>query len=543
MRILPYYIIHTVINSIKKLFRTWVAIILAVCLGFGLIGGVIGFVMGTVIEDSGAAAYEETVDDEEETSEFTEQDKQEMLSLIRGAIILITFAVILLAVYSGDKSGTKIFTMPDVNFLFASPLPPQSVLMFRTVIQMGIAIVSSVYILFQIPNLVLNVGLSIGTCLCIFLAYFLLLYLSRITAVFTYTVSATSTKLKRIIKPFVFLCFLMLFLGFFTFSRSKNLSYWQAFLKLFSFETLEFIPIFGWFSGMILSAARGAWLKVLLFAFLLTVSTVILTMLIWKIKADFYEDALSGASEAQKAVNAANGETVKRKKERSQKIARNGEIGGLGASVFFGKTIYNRRRFAKLGIFTPTSVTYTLIALAALPCLKLFLSVETVIVSGFGLAVCIFFRNLGNPLADEMSKPFIYTVPESPHKKILFSMVGGLTETALDLSPVLLIGVITLPKQIPSLLSWFVLWLSLDVFCSSVGLFTELALPQAIIPSIKAMLGIFIRMFAVVPGLVMLIISAAANIPLLLVLTVVLNSLSAAVLLFITPLFLHSGKA
>ena len=168
MRVLPYYIVHTVINSIKKLFKTWVAIFIAICLGLGLVGGIIGVVVGTVVEDSSIdSSAEEIVEEEDEIPEMTPEETEEMQSFITGGIALLTFIVILFSIYGGDKSGAKIFTMPDVNFLFASPMKPQSILMFRMILQMGVAIVSSIYLLFQLPNLTMNVGLSIKTCLIV----------------------------------------------------------------------------------------------------------------------------------------------------------------------------------------------------------------------------------------------------------------------------------------------------------------------------------------------------------------------------------------
>ena len=296
MRILPYYILHTFINSIKKLFKTWVAIFIAVCLGFGLIGGIVGVTIGSIVEDS---AIEETVEDDEyyEDTPLTDDEKKEIINVSRGAIILLTLVVILFSIYGGDKSGTKIFTMPDVNFLFPSPLKPQSVLMFKTILQMGVAIVSSIYILFQIPNMVMNIGLSIYACISIIIAYAFLLYYSRLASVLTYTVTATKEKLKKYIRPFVIACFVVLVLIYYAVLKTGNLSYFEAILKICSIKELEFIPVFGWLSGLIISAINESFSAFIIYLALNIIATICFTLLIWKIPADFYEDALVGANE------------------------------------------------------------------------------------------------------------------------------------------------------------------------------------------------------------------------------------------------------
>ncbi len=545
MRILPYYILHTFINSIKKLFKTWVAVFLAVCVGFGIIGGIIGVVVGSAVEENMPTTYEEEIYEEEyEDVPLTAEEKQEMLSFIRGIIILISFAVIMFSIYGGDKSGAKIFTMPDVNFLFAAPIKPQSVLMFRTVLQMGIAFASSLYILFQIPNLMLNVGLSIFTCVTIFIAYAFLLYFSRLAGVFTYTVAATNERLKKYIRPFVIIVFAVVIglIYLYVTSNSEN-DYFKSAIDLFANDKWEYLLIFGWISGLIMSAANGNILGCLIYCLALIAASVLLTLLIWKIKADFYEDAFSEATSAQEILDAAQkGEAVKRKKDRSEKLSRNKEFKTNGAVIFFEKTIYNRKRFAKFGVFTPTAFTYSVIALFATFGLELILDTQSVLPLGFIMLVVIFFRNMGNPLAEEMTHNFIYTIPDSASKKLWYSILGCVYEAVFDILPAMIIAVISMPAKIGTVVIWALLWISLDFFCSAVGLFSELALPSALVPSIKAMFALFIRMFAIVPGLIMVIIGAVANAPFWLIFTTLINIALGTGLNFISPLFLHSGK-
>lgn len=541
MRILLYYIFHTFINSIKKLFKTWVAVFLVVVLCFGLLGGIVGATIGSFVEED-EVITEEIEDDEIDAEPLTEKDKAEMIIFIKGCIILITAAVILFSIYGGDKSGTKIFTMPDVNFLFASPLPPQSVLMFRTVLQMGVAIVSSLYLLFQIPNLVLNVGLNIWTCLAIFLGYAFLLYFSRIVSVFTYTFASTHIKVKKYIRPFVIIVIALIF-GIYAYNLYYLKSgYLYSFLNMFP-TWCEYIPIIGWMAGLIISVAEAEYFKFAIYFVLMVAASIVLTVLVWKVKADFYEDAFSNAQELQETVEAASkGETAKRKKDRSDKIMRNGEFKSCGAKIFFEKTLYNCRRFRKFGTLSSTAYTYLLIAFALCFGGKMLFSFESVIPMGFAMLVCVFFRNLGNPLAEEMNKIWLFTVPEPTSNKLWYSLFGGLLETAIDLIPAFIVTTVILPEKILYLTVWFILGISLDFFCSSVGLFVELALPDSLATSIKAMFAISIRMFSIVPGLITSIIGAATNNVFFLFITVALNIIPAVILMFISPLFLENGK-
>ena len=550
MRILPYYLLHTIVNSIKKLFRNKViAIVLALILGMGVIGGVIGVTVGYFLGDieepaSSYEEYDENYEDypeEDEDEDLTEEDLQTIFMFIEAGVGALVLLVVLGSIYGGDKSGVKIFTMADVNFLFASPMKPQSVLMFKTVLQMGVAIVSSIYLLFQFPNL-MNLGLDLRECLCIFAAWIFMLFIGKLASVFTYTVAATHPSLRKAIRPFVYTVAGLLLLTVVGLNRVGGLTLTEAVRTVFVGKYHRFIPLFGWFQGFVMSAIDGRWWFVLLYFVLLVALCVIVTFLIWRIKADFYEDALQNANEMQEMLENAKSGVIKRKKTRSQKIARNREMSGIGAAVFFGKTVYNRRRFAKLGIFTATSTTYLSLALLCGLFLRFVVQSSTLLPIGFILLVVMFFRNLGNPLATETDHLFLYLTPESAFQKLLFCMAGCLYETAMDLLPAFLVTAVFCNGDFSLLVGWLLVWLSLDLFCSSVGLFIELALPSYFVPAIQKMLGMSIRMAAILPGAIILIIGAATNLLPALAGVLALNLAVSAVLLWVTPYFLHAGK-
>ena len=70
-RLLLYYVGHTFINSIKKLFRTWVIIFFLVCFGIGIVPGVGGGIIGAMIDDeiSGDTEDSEYIEEPEESIE------------------------------------------------------------------------------------------------------------------------------------------------------------------------------------------------------------------------------------------------------------------------------------------------------------------------------------------------------------------------------------------------------------------------------------------------------------------------------------------
>ena len=48
MRLFIYYAVHSFLNTLKKLLKTWVAVFLVLAVGGAVIGGVIGLVASAV---------------------------------------------------------------------------------------------------------------------------------------------------------------------------------------------------------------------------------------------------------------------------------------------------------------------------------------------------------------------------------------------------------------------------------------------------------------------------------------------------------------
>ena len=91
---------------------------------------------------------------------MTEEDIIFVKKLIESGVFLLIIIALLWGIYGGSQKGSDFFQMADVNLLFTAPMKPQSVLFFRLTFQMAALMLGSLYILFQIPNLVLNLGFS-----------------------------------------------------------------------------------------------------------------------------------------------------------------------------------------------------------------------------------------------------------------------------------------------------------------------------------------------------------------------------------------------
>ena len=111
MNLLAYYISHSFINQIKKIFRTWVVIFFLICV---LVGAGVGLLVGTLqkqAKEKEEAAQTEEVQTEEEAPGFhltlpEGVEKRDAVEAVAGAMII---ALLAFCAVNADTHGSKLF--------------------------------------------------------------------------------------------------------------------------------------------------------------------------------------------------------------------------------------------------------------------------------------------------------------------------------------------------------------------------------------------------------------------------------------------------
>ncbi len=554
MRLFGYYALHSVKNQLKKLFKTWVMIFLLACM---LIGGLIGVGAASLedaAEERNAIEYAEEIDETENWEEEWEEDWEEdailvddiygTIELIAGGIILAFFVF---QAIGADKNGSKIFLPADVNLLFASPMKPQSVLMFRLMCQMGVILLSSIYLGFQVPNLVINLDMGLWAAVGVLLTWLFTVAIGKLIQIFLYIYFSSNAGLKKYLRNGIYGFGGGIAGAYFLYTAASGLDYFSAALQFFNHDITRWIPFWGWIKGFCMFCMEGNLLGALVSLAVIFVGGGLLVTIIWRLKADFYEDAMAKSEETAQLLEAAQSEKssgfVKRKKDRSEKLRRDGMNRGSGANVFFWRIMYNRFRFAHFGIFTKTSETYLVAAAGISLCCKFVLETDGLIPVILALGVLTFYRTLGNPLAEDTSKDFFRMIPESTGKKLFWSVLGGTVNCLLDLIPaILLIELIYMVNPLV-LLAWIPFILSVDFFGSNVGAFINLSVPVSAGTIIKQIVMVMFLYFGLLPdiaimavGIVFEQVEAAA------VICAAVNFGLGMLFLALTPLFLEAKE-
>lgn len=512
MRLWGYYALHTFINTIKKIFKSKVMIvILCSFLIGGVIGGSVGFI-SSLVEDQ--AQTESSVSKDDKTNDPAQMEEDFMTvhadairESIPAATMILLLVVVLWGIYGGSKKGSDFFLMADANILFAAPLKAQTVLMFRLSFQILALLFFTFYLIFQVPSMKLILGLDNFAIVAIFLAWGMLLFMSKLMSVFTYTLTATYEHLKKYVVPFVFAVGLLVVAATGAVYISTGSDYMATLRLTYGADWSNYIPVFGWYKAMVMNAINGHVLASLGYMALNLVFLIALVWGIWHIKADFYEDALAGAQKRDDMTKAAlEGRNINKDKKQSakraqkleHKVRKSYELKGWGASVFLHKSILNRRRFSKFGFVTNTLLLYLAIGGLGAAFMAYKTDLREISVIGLIMALTLFFRNFGNPIEIESSHNWLFLVPEDPYKKVLYAILAGSVDCVLDLLPGIVVATVILRGNPLMALLWLATLVSMDLMFSCFGLLLQAILPSSAMDVVKSMLQMMLRAFIIV---------------------------------------------
>ena len=464
MRLFFYYASHSLLNTIKKVMKTWVALIL-IFIVFGAMMGFVGSLFdkkkdkteptsATTVELQDGEGPGEEIDLDEAVSGklakskitiFMEENnltKEMIVDLAVSAVFLLVLATNIL----NSQNSSKIFLPADVPMLFSSPMKPQSVLMFRLLCTLGTSLIVSLFMLFQIPNLTINAGLSMVGAISLIVVYAMILVFSTLVQVIFYTITSKLKTGTGNIKNFLAVVYGAILIGFAAYTVIGKHTVIEGIFGYFAGTKTHWIPFWGWLRGISYYACTGDIVLSLVYLGLFVAACAVLVLIIWKMKADFYEDAMFAAEhkaeQLENAKKSARGGVATREKARKGTIDREGFRFGNGANVFLYKAVFNRFRFAKLKV-----------AMA-------------------------FYRTLGDPIREDTSRDFFLLIPEKHYKKLMYSLLGCLAVTAIDLLLPMIVAAVILQANPLSVIAWFVFILSVSFFATNLGTLISLSLPK-----------------------------------------------------------------
>ena len=554
MRLFGYYAWHSFVGQIKKIFRTWVIIFMLVCVAGGGGAGLLAGMTADKVEDTQIAREKENpkeADKEKPTDSF---QKIMRSSGLKGREFLYVFTaagvIILLLFFMGSAdAGGKIFLPADVSLLFASPMKPQSVLMFRLFARMGTFVFLTLYVVIMNLQLADMIGMNGFMIVMLVIAWILMFVTAKLFQIIFYLGCEEHPVLKKSLRYIVLGIAVLLFTIICFYKKASGLPIGTAVNNVLNFRGSFIIPVYGWLKSIVYYSADGKWALSVAFAAVSVVVIIALVYLIYHVKADFYESAMEQTAVIAARIEKSNESKLgfskepKAKKHSHTEIISEGLGHGRGASVFFFKSMHNRWRSAGRGILTKTSVTYIVATIIAGFFAKGQWSANPATAAFMVLMAFVFYRSMGNPLEEDTRMGFYRMIPESPWKKLFFSLISGTVNCCMDILPSLILIAVLFRPSVYLFLMGTALIITIDFYATTVSVFLDSSIPQSVDKMVRQIVQATFLMFGLLPDAIILVVGymndhLMANLPYCIIVNVVVGM----ILFAITPIVMEDMR-
>lgn len=371
------------------------------------------------------------------------------------AIIMLFYSMMFLITFmnglNGGAGNYPMFTLSDVSMLFPSPLKPNKVLFYGLTRQLGLSLLLGFFLLFQYAWLHAAYGLEYVHLVMIVLGYALCLFLGQVCAMAAYTRTSGNESARRIVRYFVygitagFVVWLL-----YSCAPSLVVSVGASEEELFTasiFGAVEkgvdflsaigiFFPVSGWAAGVVGGVFTGDYATVGVCALLIAAAFAAALLLVVKNKNNYYEDVLQTAEVAQSAITAKREGQPAEVTPKKVRLGRTGLGKGSGSSAMFYKHLVENRR-SGVFLFSKMTVIFMLIIIGCSVMYSLMFTEDgdntAALIAVFAMSTYmqLFSESMGR-FSWEISKPYIYLIPEPPFKKLLWAIAETLVADCVE---------------------------------------------------------------------------------------------------------------
>jgi hypothetical protein len=358
-----------------------------------------------------------------------DEDPERIIRDIRELFAGVTaFYTVMFAVIAnkGFHNGASMFSMQDVNFLFTSPFKPQRLLFYGLFRQIGVSLMLGLFLLFQYSWLHNLYDLSYGSLLIILIGYAVTVFLGQVAAMVIYSFTSSDEKRKKIAKS-VFYAFFVIFAAYIALGSMKDADLISGAVKAANSAVIKLMPVSGWASGAVSGIISGNGTDILRGLVLSGVFLALLICLIIFRDQDYYEDVLKSTEIAQSAITARKEGVVGDAAPANVKLGKTGIGRGFGADILYYKHKLEDRR-SRVFILDKISLIFAV-------CTILFaFFVKNAGISAvfiFAVYMQVFTVALGR-FNKELTKPYIYLMPEPPLKKMLYGLAEAVPSAVAE---------------------------------------------------------------------------------------------------------------
>lgn len=352
-----------------------------------------------------------------------------------GLLYLFTFT------YTGLSTGSTLFTMADVGLLFVAPISSKKILIYGLFSTIGKSMLASLFIFYQIPNLKNMFGFGFKEILALFFIYTVMVIFNQILSIAIYIFSHGNQNRKNLVR------LIYGFVGFvavatYKIFQNEQVSILEAVCLLVDSEWFGYLPAIGWVTMFFKGIISGSLVSVIISLGLFVLVIILCILLLSGREADYYEDVLySTEISFQRLRDAKEGRNVSANINRKIDIKEkdHGLNKGKGANVFVYKHLLEMKRSSRFLFIDGFTIIATICVGIAAFIIKNGMLPYIILAS---LIYIQYFLTVFGKLKIELTKPYIYMIPEPSYKKLLAASTSSLLKPCLDL--LLIFGVFAL---------------------------------------------------------------------------------------------------
>lgn len=357
-------------------------------------------------------------------------------AVLKSGYLVWLLALGTVTALSALESGSSLFHLPDVNLLFVSPLSPKTVLAYGLIRQTGRTFAGFVFLLFYSGMLIDAFGITALDIVVLIFGTALFLAVVQVAAMCLYCIANRGPAQRAAIKAGILAVPLLMVL--FVLYRTRNGLSLTALYREAASPVLDAFPVVGWIRGAVFALIAGNGGKAALFLALAAAFFALMVFLFLRIDADYYEDVLNHAEKNFELRQAAKGKQPVRARPKKP-VGKTGIDGGWGASAFFYKHLREDRRGSRFVLVGSSTLVMLLVNFCVAGVITLIGkngspdSPNKVLLTGCAFSVYfLFLQNNTGGWSRELSKPYLYLVPEPPFRKLVWAGLSTVLKPAID---------------------------------------------------------------------------------------------------------------
>ena len=418
MRPILYVISRTVKNEIIDTVRHPLKFLLY---GFIIVSMIYGAVLGFTMN----------------TEEMADGQLSDM-RLLSGGYLAVLFFISIPIMRKGLSEGTSFFSLSDVNNIFTAPISERTVLMYGVGRQLAAMIIFLLTFTAYGGMLINMFHLKVYQMLLMLMGILIMLVMVQLVTLMIFCLVSNNPVRVRLIR-FIIYAMIIVPIGTVTvYVFAAGIGY-DSICDAISLKELEYIPFIGWLHGLVFGLLDGNMQRIFLYGGLLLALAVMCIVTFFTTHPDYYEDVLSKAEnhhEFREALREGNVSDKIMMGSRRVKLRKTGISRGSGAATIFFKHMVEGHRRSRFIFFNINTIVLLFTGfvigfgiLQAMPDIDrtiIYLSVSII------LAYIQFFFSAASDWVKELTKPYIYLIPDGAVKKLMAAAATGLIKPYTD---------------------------------------------------------------------------------------------------------------